>query len=59
VIAVMTLAALMDMLDVTVVNVALPTIRARLHAGSSALEWVAAGYALAFAATLIVLGAGR
>lgn len=56
VIGVMTLAALMDMLDVTVVNVALPTIRARLHAGPSDLEWVAAGYALAFAATLIVWG---
>jgi EmrB/QacA subfamily drug resistance transporter len=56
VIAVMTVAALMDMLDVTVVNVALPTLRSRLHAGSTQLEWLIAGYLLAFGATLIVWG---
>ncbi len=55
-IAVMITAALMDMLDVTIVNVALPTIRGRLHAGPSELEWVVAGYALAFAATLVLWG---
>jgi EmrB/QacA subfamily drug resistance transporter len=55
-IAVMITAALMDMLDVTIVNVALPTIRRRLHAGPSELEWVVAGYALAFAATLVLWG---
>jgi MFS family permease len=42
--------------DVTIVNVALPTIRRRLHAGPSELEWVVAGYALAFAATLVLWG---
>ncbi len=52
----MTVAALMDMLDVTVVNVALPTLRSRLHAGSTQLEWLIAGYLLAFGATLIVWG---
>jgi EmrB/QacA subfamily drug resistance transporter len=56
VIAVMTVAALMDMLDVTVVNVALPTLRSRLHAGPTQLEWLIAGYLLAFGATLIVWG---
>jgi EmrB/QacA subfamily drug resistance transporter len=56
VIAVMTIAALMDMLDVTVVNVALPTLRSKLHAGSTQLEWLLAGYLLAFGATLIVWG---
>jgi EmrB/QacA subfamily drug resistance transporter len=56
VIAVMTVAALMDMLDVTVVNVALPTLRSKLHAGSTQLEWLIAGYLLAFGATLIVWG---
>jgi EmrB/QacA subfamily drug resistance transporter len=54
--AVMTVAALMDMLDVTVVNVALPTIRTHLHAGPTALEWVVSGYMLAFAALLITAG---
>jgi EmrB/QacA subfamily drug resistance transporter len=53
---VMTVAALMDMLDVTVVNVALPTIRTRLHAGPTAVEWVVSGYMLAFAALLITAG---
>ncbi len=56
VIAVMTVAALMDLLDVSVVNVALPTLRARLHAGPTQLEWLIAGYLLAFGATLIVWG---
>ena len=56
VIAVMTIAALMDMLDVTVVNVALPTLRTKLHATSTQLEWLIAGYLLAFGATLIVWG---
>ena len=55
-VAVMTAAALMDMLDVTVVNVALPTIRTHLHAGPTALEWVVSGYMLSFAALLITAG---
>jgi EmrB/QacA subfamily drug resistance transporter len=55
-IAVLTVAALMDMLDVTVVNVALPTLRTRLHAGSTQLEWLIAGYLLAFGATLLLWG---
>src|SRR5664279_4917731 len=56
VIVVMTAAALMDLLDVTVVNVALPTLRARLHATPTQLEWLVAGYLLAFGGTLIVWG---
>ena len=48
--------ALMDMIDVTIVNVALPTIRRDLHASSTQLEWVVSAYMLAFAATLIVAG---
>jgi EmrB/QacA subfamily drug resistance transporter len=55
-IAVMTVAALMDMLDVTVVNVALPTLRHKLHAGPTQLEWLIAGYLLAFGSTLLVWG---
>lgn len=54
--AVMTVAALMDMLDGSIVNVALPTIRTHLHAGPSALEWVVSSYMLAFAALLITAG---
>jgi EmrB/QacA subfamily drug resistance transporter len=48
--------ALMDMIDVTIVNVALPTIRRSLGASATQLEWVVSGYMLAFAAALIVAG---
>jgi EmrB/QacA subfamily drug resistance transporter len=53
---VMIMGALMDMIDVTIVNVALPTIRRSLHASATQLEWVVSGYMLAFAAALIVAG---
>jgi EmrB/QacA subfamily drug resistance transporter len=50
-------AECMDLLDGTIVNVAAPTIHARLHAGAASLQWIIGGYALAFAAGLI--GGGR
>jgi EmrB/QacA subfamily drug resistance transporter len=53
---VMIVGALMDMIDVTIVNVALPTIRQDLHASATQLEWVVSGYMLAFAAALIIAG---
>jgi EmrB/QacA subfamily drug resistance transporter len=53
---VMIVGALMDMIDVTIVNVALPTIRRALHASATQLEWVVSGYMLAFAAALIIAG---
>src|SRR5256885_6448612 len=53
---VMIVGALMDMIDVTIVNVALPTIRRDLHASATQLEWVVSGYMLAFAAGLLVAG---
>src|SRR5919204_3583704 len=49
-------AAMMDLIDLTVVNVALPTIRRDLGASGAELEWVVSGYMLAFAAALIVAG---
>jgi EmrB/QacA subfamily drug resistance transporter len=54
--AVLTAGALMDLIDVTIVNVALPTIRRDLNAGATQLEWVVSGYLLAFAASLIIAG---
>lgn len=54
--AIVLLAAFMDLLDVTIVNVAVPSIQTDLHAGYSAIEWVTAGYALSFAALLITGG---
>src|SRR5579864_5421737 len=53
---VMIIGALMDMVDVTIVNVALPTIRRDLHVTATQLEWVVSGYMLAFAAALIIAG---
>src|SRR5579859_4185141 len=43
-------------LDFFVVNVALPAIQADLHASASAVEWVVAGYGLAFAVFIITAG---
>jgi EmrB/QacA subfamily drug resistance transporter len=54
--AAMTAAVLMDMIDVTIVNVALPTIRHDLGASATQLEWVVSAYMLAFAAVLITAG---
>jgi EmrB/QacA subfamily drug resistance transporter len=46
----------MIMLDNTVVNVALPSIERDLNAGLSELQWIVTGYALTFAALLLVGG---
>src|SRR5215470_13932433 len=53
---VMITGTLMDFIDVTIVNVALPSIRRDLHASATQLEWVVSGYMLAFAAALIIAG---
>jgi len=54
--AVILFAGFMDLLDMTIVNVAIPSILRDLHAGYTQIEWVAAGYALGFSAVLIVAG---
>jgi EmrB/QacA subfamily drug resistance transporter len=46
----------MIMLDNTVVNVALPSIQRDLGVGLSELEWIVSGYALTFAALMLVGG---
>ncbi len=46
----------MIMLDNTVVNVALPTMKKDLHVSTARLEWVVVAYALTFAALLITGG---
>jgi EmrB/QacA subfamily drug resistance transporter len=46
----------MIMLDNTVVNVALPSIQRELGVGLSQLQWIVAGYALAFAALMLTGG---
>jgi EmrB/QacA subfamily drug resistance transporter len=46
----------MALLDTTIVNVALPTIRTSLHADEATLSWIISGYALAFGLALIPAG---
>ena len=50
------LAFFMDILDSTIVNVAIPSIRDGLGASYSAIQWIIAGYSLAFALFLITGG---
>ena len=38
-------AGFMDLLDVTIVNVAIPTIQKDLDAAYAQIEWIVAGYA--------------
>ncbi|MFG1809645.1 MFS transporter [Streptomyces sp. NPDC049040] len=46
----------MTLLDVSIVNVALPSIRTGIGASQSGLQWVLSGYALAFGLMLVPAG---
>src|SRR5215813_5466275 len=50
------LAAFVINLDITIVNVALPTLVRELHASNSQLQWVVDAYNLVFAALLLAAG---
>ncbi|GIJ81481.1 drug resistance transporter, EmrB/QacA subfamily [Micromonospora phaseoli] len=50
-------AAFMTLLDISIVNVALPSLERSLQASPSDLQWVLSGYALAFG--LVLVPAGR
>ncbi|MET8429533.1 MFS transporter [Nocardia sp. NPDC004860] len=54
--AVVLVAGFIDLLDSTIVNVAVPSIQRDLGAQYAQLEWIVAGYVLAFAAVLITGG---
>ena len=51
--AVVISANIMDLMDATIVNVAGPSIRRALGGSASSLQWLPAGYTLAFAVLLI------
>lgn len=55
-IGILLFASFMDLLDVTIVQVALPSIGADLAASEAQLEWIVSGYLLAFAVGLITGG---
>lgn len=53
---VLLVAGFMDLLDATIVNVAIPTVMEDLDAEYAQVEWVVAGYVLGFAALLVTGG---
>ncbi len=54
--AVSTLAALLTVIDISIVNVAFPSIRRDLGATEAGLSWVLSGYAVAVGAFLLLAG---
>ena len=55
-VVVLLFASFMDLLDTTIVNVALPAIEKDLNATSAQLEWIVSGYVLSFAVLIITGG---
>jgi EmrB/QacA subfamily drug resistance transporter len=49
-------AGFMTLLDVSIVNVALPSIKTGLHAADSELQWIVSGYALTLGLLLVPSG---
>lgn len=54
--SVVLIASFVDLLDVTIVNIAVPSILRDLEAGYAQVEWVVTAYVLGFAAVLITGG---
>jgi EmrB/QacA subfamily drug resistance transporter len=50
------LAEIMDLVDATIVNIALPSIHADLGGSTTDMQWMLAGYTLAFAIGLVSFG---
>lgn len=50
------LAFVIDLLDSTIVNIAIPSIQSNLAASFASIQWITAGYAMAFAVLLITGG---
>ena len=53
---IMIIAVLMDMVDGSIVNTALPSIGRDLQAGPAQLQWTVSAYMLGFASALIIAG---
>ena len=56
ILAVSLVIGFMALLDVTIVNVAIPSIQSGLHTSAATVQWVVSGYALAFGLTLVTGG---
>ena len=49
-------AGFMSLLDVSIVNVALPSVQNGLHASAGSVQWIVSGYALTFGLSLVAGG---
>jgi EmrB/QacA subfamily drug resistance transporter len=56
ILAAVCLAAFAINLDTTIINVALPSLTRQLHAGTTDLQWIVAGYSLSFSALVLAAG---
>lgn len=56
VLAILLIGMFMALLDTTIVNIALPSIKTNLNTSDSALSWIISGYALAYGLALIPAG---
>ncbi len=56
ILAVTLVVGFMSLLDVTIVNVAIPSIQEGLDTSASTVQWVVSGYALTFGLTLVAGG---
>lgn len=56
ILAVTLVVGFMSLLDVTIVNVAIPSIQSGLDSSASTVQWVVSGYALTFGLTLVAGG---
>lgn len=54
--AVVAIAMVLDLVDMTIMNVAVPTLQARFGASDSEVQWMVAGYSTVFALLLITGG---
>ncbi len=57
ILAVTLVVGFMSLLDVTIVNVAIPSIRAGLETSAATAQWIVSGYALTFG--LVLVSGGR
>ncbi len=49
-------AVALIVIDLFIVNVAIPSMQGQLHTSAGAVEWVVAGYGLSFAVLLVTAG---
>ncbi len=56
VLGIVLLAAIMDLMDSSILTLAIPSIRTEMGASNAAIQWIIAGYTLTFAVLLITGG---